>query len=321
MKYKRLNLFILYINIFLFTFPFIILNSADVFIITPPSDRVFMILRMGRKKLENDGRIRNYLRSIEKQCPGATVVLGVSTYTTISPDVFKYNLKVKIQRFGNGESGKGHFFYTGNRWCYYKEFIIEHKEIKYIIVSDDDTLFFKDPFSLIDDRKNVIHIMYDPVTYANKSNCNFVWVKAWAKVLSKNTKDKCGIWNYNGSLDTPELRKTLLYNDGLLLGTTDALLNISKLMCHSFQCSGDFPNNADQGLMNYLLLTKQFDTLNLKLIGYNIDSNVFISCPNYLDFDKLVESVASPSLVAIHHYEKMHPKKNYLPIRLKELMY
>ena len=318
---QKFSLAIPYTAIFIFAVLFFVKEAVGFCIVTLPGDKVFMICQMGQKTMENTRRIRNYLRSIEKNSPGAIVILAVSTYTIVSPDLFNYNLTVRIQRFGNGEKKSGRFYYTGNRWCYYKEFILEHKEIKYMIVSDDDTLFFKDPFSLIDDRKDVIHIMYDPVSYANKSDCNFIWAKAWANGLRKESKEKCGIWDYDGSLDTPELRKTLFYNDGLLLGTTEALLNISELMCHSYNCPGDFPNNADQGLMNYLLLTKQFDTLNLKLIGYNIDSNVFISCPEYLNSDELNEATASNSLVAVHHYEKLNSRKDSLPKNLKELMY
>lgn len=295
-------------------------ECVNVYFIKPQVDRVFMVCRIGQKRIENNGKIRNYLRSIEKCCPGATVIIGVSTFTNISSDLFNYHLKVNFQRFGNSEKGKVKSFFQGIRWCYYKEFLIEHNEIKYIIVSDDDTLFFKDPFSLLDGRENVVHLMYDPITYANKRDWNYLWTSTYVNHLSKDKKDKCGMLVYNGSLDTPELRKTLFYNSGLMVTTRESLLKISDMMCHNFQCPGEFKDNVDQGLLNYLLLTKQFDALNLELIGYNIDSEVLISCPEYFNLGQMTKTVNSSSLVAIHHYQNWNSRKKYLPTRIRELM-
>ena len=72
--------------------------------------------------------------------------------------------------------------------------------------------------------------------------------------------------------------------------------------------------------MDYLILTKQFKTLNLKLIGYKITVNVLIYCPEYLNPKLMARAPESPDLVAIHHYEQLDSRMDTLPARTKELM-
>lgn len=211
-----------------------------------------------------------------------------------------------------------HYYFNGVRYCFYANLFRRHPEVKYAIFSDDDTLLFKDPFTLLQKQPDVIHAMYDDGTYKHHSGPNFRWVNVWAKYIPDYKKDKCNIWKLNKSLYSKELDDLYYFNCGLMIGKAEYLLKVSELMCHSFTCPGMFIENAEQGLLNYLNITGQIGSLGVKIVGYTIYDKVLISCPDHLDSKEYIETLNASSLIAVHHYHRLY-KERFVKIASKKI--
>jgi len=221
----------------------------------------FITCYFGAKEIKSNHIIRKYFKVLDNFVPYANIIFCVNEFTKIDPIVIQHqNITINIERFGNQTTEElrnkypyfSRNFYSGIRYYFYSQYLKNHSEIKYVIISDDDTLFFRDPFSLIYKDPNVVHFMEDILPFSVRRDPNYIWINAWAS-LDKKIKQKCGFKQLNLSSD--EFNKRIPINSGLLIGSSKNIIKIADLISTKFICPGIFPNNNEQGLLNYLDLT------------------------------------------------------------------
>ena len=119
-------------------------------------ETIFMVCRFGNRLLKHNHRIIKYFYVLNKFVPKSKVVLAVSEYTIIEPDLTQFqNLTIIIEKYGNDtfedikrKYGLSHFYFNALRYSFYYYYLQNHSEVKYVIVSDEDTLFIRDPLLL-----------------------------------------------------------------------------------------------------------------------------------------------------------------------------
>lgn len=198
---------------------------------------------------------------------------------------------------------------------FYSKYLKKHSEIKYVVISDDDTLFFRDPFPLIDKAPNVVHFMEDIFPFSVTKDGNFIWTNAWA-CLDKKIKKKCGFKQLNNTLLSEEFKNKIPLNSGLLMGNSKNIIKISDLIFNRFICPGMFPRNAEQGLLNYLDLSGELKELNIPIKRHNIYYDSLLSCPELLPIKNYVQQINSSHFIALHHYQFLN--KYYISRSPKE---
>ena len=60
-----------------------------------------------------------------------------------------------------------------------------------------------------------------------------------------------------------EFKNKIPLNSGLLMGSSKNIIKIADLIYTRFICPGMFPENAEQGLLNYLDLSGELKGLNI----------------------------------------------------------
>ena len=271
----------------------------------------FITCYFGAKKINSNHRIKKYFQALDNFIPYAHITFCVSEYTEIDPIVIHHqNITINVERFSNRShedllnkySYSSHFFYNGMRYNFYSQYLKKHPEIKYAIISDDDTLFFRDPFPLIDSNPNVVHFMEDFFPFSVTKNFNYIWLKSWF-CLDKKIKEKCGFKQLNKSILSDEIKNKIPLNVGLMIGNSKNIIKITDLIFAKFICPGMFPKNAEQGLFNYLDLTGELKELGIPIKRHNIYNDSFLSLPNYLPIKNYIQQVNSSHFIAIHHYQ------------------
>lgn len=279
-------------------------------------DLRFIIGHFGAKEIKSDSLIRKYFQVLDNFVPYANVIFGVSEYTMIDPIVIQHkNITINIVRYGNQTIKTSNFFFIGIRNSFYLEYLKNHSEIKYVVISDSDTLFFRDPFPFIDKDPNIVHIMEDIFPFSRIKDGNYIWTNAWA-CLDKKIKEKCGFKELNKHLLSNEIKNRIPLNSGLLLGNSKNIIKIFELISTRLNCPGQFHNNADQGLLNYLDLSGELNELNISIRRHNIYNGSFLSCPNYLPKMNYIQQVNSLHFIAIHHYQLLN--RDYIESSPKE---
>ena len=312
----------------LLTFILLNINKIKVILnVTSRNEVKFITCYFGVNKIKRNNRIRKYFQVLDKFVPYANVIFCISEYTKIDPVVIRHkNIKIKIERFGNETKkdiqnkyhGSSRFFFNGMRYNFYVQYLKNHPEIKYTVISDDDTLFFRDPFPLIIKDPTVVHFMQDIFPFSVTKDRNYIWTKAWAR-LDKKIKDKCGFKQLNKTLSLYIFKNLIPLNCGLMIGNSKNILKISELISTRFICSGMFRNNAEQGLLNYLDLSGELKELGISIKRHNIYNDSFLSCPNLLPLENYNKQVNSPHFIALHHYKLL--KRNYIERTPKEFQF
>ena len=271
----------------------------------------FITCSFGARKINSNHRIRKYFQVIDNFIPYAHITFCISEYTEIDPLVIQHqNIIINIERFWNRSYEdllnkypySSPFFYNGVRYNFYSQYLKKHSEIKYVIISDDDTLFFSDPFPLIDSNPNVVHFMEDFFPFSVTKHFNYIWLKSWF-CLDKNIKEKCGFKQLNKSLLSDEIKNKIPLNVGLLMGNSKNIIKIADLIFARFICPGMFPKNAEQGLLNYLDISGELKELGIPIKRHNIYNDSLLSCPNYLPIKDFIRQLNSSNFIAIHHYQ------------------
>ena len=270
----------------------------------------FIMCFFGVNEIKSNHRIRKYFEVLDHFVPYANVTFCVSEYTKIDPIVIKHqNITINNQRFGNqtkediqNKYNYSSFFFNGLRYNFYLEYLTKHSEIKYVVISDDDTLFFKDPFPLIEKDPNVVHLMEDILPFSYRRDNNYKWTNAWA-CLDKKIKEKCGFKQMNKALSSNEFKNKHPLNCGLLVGSSKNIIKIVELMSTRFFCPGMFRRNAEQGLLNYLDLSGELKELGFPIKHHYIFGGTFLSCPNYLPIKDYIKLVNSSNFIALHHHQ------------------
>ena len=257
--------------------------------------------------------MRKYFFTLDKFLPHSKIILGISEFTIIEPDLFKYkNLKINIERYGNETiqdiirkyKGDCHFYYNGIRFSFYNDYLKNHPEIKYVVISDDDTLFFRDPFLLIAEDPSVVHMMEDIYPFSQTNDCNYIWTNAWVS-LNNSIKLKCGFKLLNNTLLSNEIKDLIPLNCGMMIGSSKNIIKIAELISSRFICSGMFPHNAEQGLLNYLDLSGEIKELGFPIHRHNIFTGSLISCPDLLPIENFTQQINSDHLIAVHHHQSL----------------
>ena len=271
----------------------------------------FITCYFGLKEIKGDHRIRKYFEVLDNFVPYAQVIFCVSEYTKIDPTVIQHkNIKINIERYGNRTEEEelkkkykyfSRHFYSGIRYSFYLKYLKSHKEIKYVVISDDDTLFFQDPFPLIERDPNIVHIMEDVKPFSFTEGLNYIWINAWNS-LDKEIKEKCGFKLMNKTLLSNEFRNRIPLNSGLLIGSSENIIKIAELMSTRFICPGLFQRNNEQGLLNYLDLSGELTNLGIPIKRHNIYNDSIISCPNLLPLNSYIKQVNSSHFIALHHH-------------------
>lgn len=306
---------VLLINYFFYSFFFFIKNYKRTEI---PSrkDFIFILCMFGKDILKSNDRIRKYFYTLDKFVQNSKIVLAVSEFTKIESSIIKYqNIEVCIERFGNVKikdiekkykyPGASHYFYSGMRPSFYKHYLRLHPEIKYVAISDDDTLFFRDPFLLIAEDPSVVHIMEDVYPFSVTDNGNYIWTNAWVN-LNNSTKLKCGFKLLNNNLLSKKIKDLIPLNSGMMIGSSKNIIKISELISSRFKCPGMFPNNAEQGLLNYLDLSGELKELGFPIHRHNLFNGSLLSCPDYLPLKNYIHQIKSNHLIAVHHHQLLN---------------
>ncbi len=271
---------------------------------------IFIVCLFGKKIIKRNDRIRKYFYVLNRFIPNSQVIFSVSNFTKIDPKLIHYkNINISIERYEkeNIEDVKKkytrepYFYFNGLRFSFYQHFLNNHPEIKYVVVSDDDTLFFRDPFSLINRNPAVVHIMEDIYPFSKTQDGNFIWLKAWAN-LNNKIKEKCGFKPLNKELTSNEIKNLIPFNSGLMIGNSKNIIKISELISRRFLCPGIFPDNAEQGLLNYLELSGELKEINITIHRHNIFAGSFLSCPELMPIENYSQQINSNHLIAIHHH-------------------
>ena len=274
----------------------------------------------GKNILKSSHRIRKYFFTIDKFLPQSKVVFAVSEFTIIEPKLIQFkNLNISIERYGNlthqdiqrkyNFSRVIHYYYSGMRPFFYLHYLKNHPEIKYVAISDDDTLFFRDPFPLIAEDPSTVHIMEDFYPFSKINDCNYLWTNAWVN-LNNSIKLKCGFKLFNNTLLSKEIKNIIPLNSGLMIGSSKNIIKITKLITSRFICPGMFLNNAEQGLLNYLYLSGELKELGFTIYRHSVSKGRLISCPNKLPIEIFNHQINSDNLIAVHHYQFL--KSNYI---------
>ena len=265
--------------------------------ISSRNEFIFILCMFGKDILKSNDRMRKYFFTLNKFLPQSTIVLAISEFTLIEPNLIKFkNININIERYGNETiqdiikkyKGDCHFYYNGIRFSFYKNYLKNHPEIKYVVLSDDDTLFFRDPFILLDEDPNVVHMMEDIYPFSKTKDCNYIWTNAWVN-LNNSIKLKCGFKLFNNTLLSNEIKNLVPLNSGMMIGSSKNIIKISELISSRFICSGMFPHNAEQGLLNYLDLSGELKELGFPIHRHNIFTGSLISCPDLLPIENYTQ--------------------------------
>jgi hypothetical protein len=312
-KFFKLPIIVLFLDFILLN-----INKIERHNINSRNKLWFITCYFGVDKIKRNDRIRKYLYVLDKFVPYAKVIFGISEFTKIDPIITKNeNIRIKIERFGNETKdyirskykSSSRFYFNGMRYYFYTQYLKKHRQIKYVVISDDDTLFFRDPFPIIAKDPTVVHIMEDIYPFSVTKDFNYIWTNAWA-CLDKKIKEKCGFNHWNKSLSSDEFKNLIPLNCGLLIGQSKNIIKIVELISTRFICSGMFHNNAEQGLLNYLDLSGELKELGISIKRHNIYNNSFISCPELLPIENYIQQINSEHFIALHHYHKL--KENYI---------
>ena len=273
----------------------------------------YIVCLFGQKKLERNHRIRKYFLALDKFVPNATVIFAISKYTKFAHSlIHSTNIRIKVERFGEqviDDIKNNPFFFNAFRFFFYSSYLKNHSNIKYAIVSDDDTLFFRDGFTLLTKNKSVVHFMQDIFPFSNTTDLNYKWANSWLH-LNESIKKKCLLKPFNKSLLSDEIRNLIPLNCGMMIGPSEKIIKISELMFSRFNCTGNFPNNAEQGLLNYLDLSGELRESGISIFRHNINNSSLISCPELLPKEIYYKQVSSKNLIAIHHHDRI--KEDYI---------
>lgn len=266
----------------------------------------------GKEILTNSNKTKAYLKALEQTVPGSTAIIAVSEFTVIDTNSFtNYNLIIHFERFANLTindvqqkyrfSQSVRFYYASLRFSFYKKFFHSHPEYEYAMYSDEDSLILKNPFELLENSTDEVHVMYDFLSYSHKGHPNFHWLRAWSRV-SSSKKEKCGIDVLQISLFDQSVKNRLPLNVGLMIGKTKYLIVICELISSIFECVGMFTNCAEQGLFNHLSISGQLDRRGIKLHPHTVQNGNLMSCPNYLTIDEFGRRINSGEIFVLHHY-------------------
>lgn len=279
----------------------------------------FIICYFGKKELINSNYIKRYLVSLCSTIPKSIVVIAVSIYTSVDPKLFNYyNLELHIERYGNEtissitqKYGKAsvHYYFSGIRFIFYTKYFSSHPEVEYALFTDVDSLILQDPFELLRNNSYEVHVMYDIYPFSKHDDFNYVWMKAWA-LLSSSKKSSCGMFILNRSIDCSEIENIIPWNSGLMMGNCKNLLLICNLMATMFSCIGMFDHNAEQGLLNYLRISGQIETLGIRFHAHTVQTGNFVSCPDLITLKNFKERIKSNEIYILHHYN--HLKRAYI---------
>jgi len=285
----------------------------------------FITCYLGVNKIKRNHRIRKYFQALDNYVPYANVIFCVSEYTKIHPIIIRHKkIAIKIERFGNKVIEdlrnkypySSPFFYNGIRYYFYSQYLKKNSKIKYVVISDDDTLFFRDPFPLIYKAPNVVHFMEDIFPFSVTTDGNYKWTNAW-DCLDNKIKKKCNFKQLNKVILSDEFKNKIPLNSGLLMGSSKNIIKISDLIFTRFICAGMFPNNAEQGLLNYLDLSGELKELNINIRRHNIYKDSLLSCPEFLPIKNYIQQINSLHFIALHHFEYLN--KYYIERSPKEI--
>jgi hypothetical protein len=274
----------------------------------------FITCFFGVDEIKSNNRIRKYFQVLDYFVPYANITFAVSEFTKINPIVLQYkNIAINIERFGNITKKELlykypksfiRYYFNGMRYSFYSQYLKNHSEIKYVIISDDDTLFFRDPFLLIKKDPNVVHLMEDVFPFSVTEDRNYIWTNAWNN-LDQKIKEKCGFKQLNITLLSDENKNKIPLNSGLLIGRSKNIIKIVDLISTKLICSGIFKDNAEQGLLNYLDLSGELKELNIPFKRHNVYNDSIISCPEFLPINKYIQQINSSHFIALHHYHRL----------------
>ena len=314
--------------IFLCNFFFIFKNIKQVEELPTKDNSVFIVSLYGQKQLKREHKAIKYFYTLNKYIPKSRVFFFVSEYTEIDPKLIQYqNLIISVERYGNltfEEIKKKHnsifAYFVSIRHFFYLDFLKKHPEIKYLILADEDTLFFKDPLPLLAEDPNIVHVMEDIFPYSNTKDANYIWTNAWVQ-LKDSIKQKCGFKHFNKTLLSDDIKNLIPLNDGLMIGSSKNILKILQLMTYKYICTETFPSYSDQGLFNYLDLTGDLKELGFTIHRHSIYNGTFLSCPNRLSIEDFSRLINSDNFIAVHHYQHLSHSYIRKSLRLSEIIF
>ena len=243
---------------------------------------------LGQEALTKDHKIINYFYTLDKFVLQSKVAFIVSEYTKIDPNLIQYpNLNITIERYGNETfediEKKYNFpratfsYFAVSRIFSYKNYLEKHPEIKYLMISDLDTLFFRDPFPLIEQDTNKVHMMQDVYPFSKTRDPNYVWTNEWVQ-LDNSIKQKCGFKPFSKTLLSDEIKDIVPLNSGMMIGSWKNIIKILELMTSKIVCTETFPRYLDQGLLNYFYISGELKELGFTIQIHNILNGSLISC-------------------------------------------
>ena len=272
---------------------------------------VFMVSTLGRERLDNEGVIKRYLTALSDTMPNAKVVLGVSSETIVSQGIFDYQLEVEIYRcpfaliesevfkiYGNVRwyyVPITTYYYGAIRFQFYKEYLSNHTDLSYVMITDRDALILRNPFDLLRTDTEAVHIMEDYFPFTKTGDWNYQWLNAFHK-LNASIKNKC---NYREITDFSNILPKIPLNSGTYLGKRENILIIANKMTEKVECHGIFKLGAEQGMLNYIILSGEFEGTGLRIKRYPCPS-AMISCPDWVPLAKFAKY--SKTMYLIHHY-------------------
>ena len=266
----------------------------------------------GYKKIENSDRIKKLLFTLEETLPQSNVYFLIDHYAEIDGSIQNYNLNIHFEYvnctfskedikhlYDFQDSFKSWIFTY--RYKFYQDFLVSHKDLKYIMFIDSDTLILKDPLPILKEDINSIHVMYDYLPFSIRSHINFQWLNVITK-LSNKTKKKCNLLpiQYNSKFDMQ-----IPLNSGLILGEYSILIKFLSFFTQKALCINVIPGICDQGLLNYLYYSSDILINNITIHPHSMHEHFFISCPDRFNQNEFNSSISNQWIV-LHHYQTLY---------------
>lgn len=222
------------------------------------------------------------LAGLARSLPEVPLVLIVSNYSLIDPQLFRHHPKLIIHKvpasraYDSACRAKNRFYPNGIRYIHYVHFIEHHPEFHQVMVCDDDTLVLRDPFELLHRDPTRVHMMRDIYPMSVREDGNYIWFHAW-EMLDPQTKQKFGL-KTKLAVSESEFDATIPVNSGFVLAVRSEFLKMARIMTvfrHLYSYGSAL---AEQGLINWLIFSGQFKDQSVNLHTYGIMDEI-VSCP------------------------------------------
>ena len=134
-NYRKIIVIKIMLLLFLFTLYYFLFTSYyKTLKITSKNESIFIVCWFGTHILKSNHRILKYFYALNNFVPKSKVVLAVSEYTIIEPNLTQFqNLTINIEKYGNEtfedirrKYGFSNFYFNALRYSFYYYYLQNH---------------------------------------------------------------------------------------------------------------------------------------------------------------------------------------------------